>query len=279
MLLLLLCDLKWVQHGSFLEYQKKKCCLGRVKSIFPQTILWTTRAGRVNATKNSCGRRNMMMLSRHRGVNNVLRDRVHSLSACFHTRAALCQRQVFDTEGLKKALAQRAEEAKMDMAGAADEPASTGAEKIAKGSSKAPLVQPGEEVGHIKWLDGEEYVLREVAPGELGYVSTLKPGITQLMAFGERRGKKRGKKAYKGHISPYLRVSPKSPLAKLIVPEKDLVTEGLVRQCVHRFLFPTLLIIIFITQRLRLEWQKTMWPKSKKKPSNWGTADLAIGGA
>jgi hypothetical protein len=99
---------------------------------------------------------------------------------------------------------------------------------------EVPVVAEGEEVGLVKWHKGEEFVLRESQPGQLGYVRILKPGVSPLMAFGQRRGTKRKRFAYKGHVSPYVRLSPKSPLWKLVVAEKDLIEEGRVRLAHNR---------------------------------------------
>jgi len=88
-----------------------------------------------------------------------------------------------------------------------------------------PPVEPGEKEGALKYNQKREFILRTTETGELKYMPTLRPGITSAMAFGFRRGKKRGLFMYKGHLSPYLRVDPRSPLKNLIIPEDQITAQ------------------------------------------------------
>jgi len=110
----------------------------------------------------------------------------------------------------------------------------------------APPIEPGEKEGKLKWNGKREFILRMQESGDLKYVPTLKPGITSAMAFGFRRGKKRRLFMYKGHLCPYLRVDPRSPLSKLIIPEDQLSVQK--------------------STEMLIEYMKEHWPVNRKRP-------------
>jgi hypothetical protein len=189
----------------------------------------------------------MMMQMLRRNVRGGMSPTWAAASRGLHVHAStplLARRREYDEEALREAaaalsvegLASNEEELRLARAavGAHDDASEeTNGHGVAarrqRETGAGPVVEEGEEVGHLKWLAGEEFVLREIQPGQLAYVRILKPGITPLMAFGQKRGNKRKRFAYKGHVSPYFRLSPKSPLWKLVIAEKDLIEEGRVR--------------------------------------------------
>jgi len=128
-----------------------------------------------------------------------------------------------------------------------------------------PPVEPGEKEGALKYNQKREFILRTTETGELKYMPTLRPGITSAMAFGFRRGKKRGLFMYKGHLSPYLRVDPRSPLKNLIIPEDQITAQKSMVRWWYFFFGISAHAILFL-QELLTDFLRKNWPVYRKRP-------------